>query len=58
MERIEAEQAAVWKEMPHAKVEGRSHHPYGGASIYGPLLVLLKADKLAVLVRIGPLARC
>lgn len=52
MERIEAEQAAVWEQVKDAdKVMVAKGGTFGGRNVYGPLLVLLKADKLAVLVR-------
>lgn len=51
MERIEQEQAAVWQKVPDVDKEMVSKSgSFGGRNIYGPLLVLLKADKLAVLV--------
>lgn len=51
-ESIEREQAAVWanikdKNKSHVKTSGS----FGGRNTYGPLLVMLKADKQAVLVR-------
>lgn len=53
MERIEHEQAAVWQKVPDADKEMVSKSgSFGGRNVYGPLLVLLKADKLAVLVRL------
>lgn len=54
MDRIEEEQAAVWQDMPdNDKDTVAKSGAFGGRSVYGPLLVLLKADKLAVLVRKG-----
>lgn len=49
--RIEAEQAAVWANKPDEdKFEIKRAGAFGGRNTYGPLLVMLKADKQAVLV--------
>lgn len=54
MKRIEQEQAAVWQQVPDAdKAMVAKRGTFGGRNVYGPLLVLLKADKLAVLVRLA-----
>lgn len=51
-ERIEAEQAAVWANKPDDdKFEIKRAGAFGGRNTYGPLLVMLRADKQAVLVR-------
>lgn len=50
--RIEAEQAAVWANKPDDdKFEIKRAGAFGGRNTYGPLLVMLRADKQAVLVR-------
>lgn len=49
--RIEAEQAAVWANQPDDKKDDVARTgAFGGRNTYGPLLVMLKADKQAVLV--------
>lgn len=58
MKRIEQEQAAVWQQVPDAdKAMVAKRGTFGGRNVYGPLLVLLKADKLAVLVRLAVLVK-
>lgn len=51
-ESIEREQAAVWANLTDENKKGvKSRGSFGGRNTYGPLLVMLKADKQAVLVR-------
>ncbi|CAN0414773.1 unnamed protein product [Pylaiella littoralis] len=50
-ESIEREQAAVWANIKDKnKSDVKSGGSFGGLNTYGPLLVMLKADKQAVLV--------
>lgn len=51
-ESIEREQAAVWSNLKDENKEDvKTSGSFGGRNTYGPLLVMLKADKQAVLVR-------
>ncbi|CAM9263757.1 unnamed protein product [Scytosiphon promiscuus] len=50
-ESIEREQAAVWANLTDKNKSGvKTGGAFGGRNTYGPLLVMLKADKQAVLV--------
>lgn len=50
-ESIEREQAAVWANLADGNKETiKTGGSFGGRNTYGPLLVMLKADKQAVLV--------
>lgn len=52
-ESIEREQAAVWANIKDKnKRVVKTGGSFGGRNTYGPLLVMLKADKQAVLVRV------
>lgn len=55
--RIEAEQKAVWSNLPDDDKDAiQRGGAFGGRNTYGPLLVMLKPDKQAVLVRLATTA--